>query len=292
MLKCLSGSRLKRVDVENNVRKAKYCFMVASTEKVGKRLRKEKKADILSKFEKNFRKAYINTAAYMQKKLPLTKRALMSLSGLDPSLLKHSTSYNLLKTLSEFFSAEDCEAYLKEISDVQLDENLPSTLTTNGGPVRLDHWWNQVFKSNKYPALSKIVKACLSIFSGPQVESSFSKMNDLIDKKANRMDSATYDTIMTVKYVLQSKTSDIYRRGNPLYDSTNKNTYCYCRTSNSRYKKKMSEKRKKQEIVLRTIGAKVNILHSNFGISFFSCYVYYNDIFLRNQECRRLKTSY
>ena len=184
----------------------------------------------------------------------------MSLSGLDPWLLKCSTSYNLLKILSEFFLnildfATDCVRYLKDISEIQVDENLPSTLTSNGSPVRLDHWWNQVFKNNKYPALSKIVKACLSIFSEPQVEPSFSKVNDFIDKKSTWMGIATYDVIMTLKYSLQSKTYfDVYHRGDLLHDPIDKNTYYYLHTSNSRCKKRTSEQRKNREVVLATIG--------------------------------------
>ena len=43
LLKGLSGSRLKKRDVENNVRKVKYFYIGASMEKTGKRLTKEKK---------------------------------------------------------------------------------------------------------------------------------------------------------------------------------------------------------------------------------------------------------
>ena len=42
-------------------------------------------------------------------------------------------------------------------------------------------WWSQVMLSGKYPALSKVVAAALSVFHGPQVESSFNLLGDIID---------------------------------------------------------------------------------------------------------------
>ena len=67
----------------------------------------------------------------------------MSLNGLDPKVIKRSSSYTLLKILSEFFltvlsSAEDYDVYLNEILQIQLDENLPSAVDKDGNPVRLD----------------------------------------------------------------------------------------------------------------------------------------------------------
>ena len=88
MLKGLSGLRSKRVDMENNVKKVKYFCLGASKKKVQKQSKREKKSDILSQFDKNVTKANISTVAYMNKNLPLTNRALISLAGLDSSLLK------------------------------------------------------------------------------------------------------------------------------------------------------------------------------------------------------------
>ena len=45
----------------------------------------------------------------------------------------------------------------------------------------------------------------LSIFHGPKVESSFSAMGDVIDKKANRMCDRTYSAIQTVKYSVRAQ---------------------------------------------------------------------------------------
>ena len=53
----------------------------------------------------------------------------------------------------------------------------------NDNDSRIDDWWAEVDSTGKYAALTKLVKAVLSCFHGPQVESSFSVMGDIIDKR-------------------------------------------------------------------------------------------------------------
>ena len=72
---------------------------------------------------------------------------------------------------------------------------------------RSDVWWNKVFKTNRYPVLSTLVRPCVSIFTGPMVEYSFSMMNNIIDSRSGRMEIETYSTIMTKKYSLNSSKS-------------------------------------------------------------------------------------
>ena len=59
--------------------------------------------------------------------------------------------------------------------------------------------WNQ-----SHPILISVVKASLSIFTGPMVESSFSMMNDIIDSRSGRTEIDTYSAIMTVKCQMKS----------------------------------------------------------------------------------------
>lgn len=68
--------------------------------------------------------------------------------------------------------------------------------------TRFDFWENSVFKTCKYPSLSKVSKAALFVFTGPQMEVSFRMMNDIIGKHSRRMDVATCGAIMNVKYSL------------------------------------------------------------------------------------------
>ena len=131
---------------------------------------------------------------------------------------------------------------MKEISTLQFDESLPSALEENDVPIPLDLWWAKIFQTSNYPVLLQVVKACLSVFFGPHVESSFSLMSNIIDKQSNHMNIDTYNAMMTIKYSLQSKSSsEICRRPDVLYDPIDKEVCYYIRTSHSRYKKGMNK---------------------------------------------------
>lgn len=94
--------------------------------------------------------------------------------------------------------------------------------------------------------LSSIVRAALSIFTGPMVESSFSMMNDIIDSRSGRTEIDTYSAIMTVKYQLKSAgvtASNKFNRKDILRDPVDENLCYYIRTSCSGYKKRLATKR-------------------------------------------------
>jgi hypothetical protein len=87
------------------------------------------------------------------------------------------------------------DAYQLEVHSFQMDSSLPSAfIDQTETPVRLeiDVWWSWVFKSKKYPELTKLMKAFLSIFHGPIVESSFNIMGDILDEWSCRMNVDTY----------------------------------------------------------------------------------------------------
>ena len=133
------------------------------------------------------------------------------MSALDPTVRGHTKTHSCLLKLLPYFNfslSSDDNQFTAEISAFQLDNELP--IFASG--CRLDSWWNNVFKSGKYPNLSKIVKAALSIFTGPQIEASFSMMNDIIDKRSSRMDIATYGAIMNVKYGLIAKSQSSFQK--------------------------------------------------------------------------------
>ena len=51
----------------------------------------------------------------------------------------------------------------------------------------------------------------LTIFHGSKVESSFSVMGDVMDKRSGRMNVSTYFAMQTVKHSLNGKTSNAFR---------------------------------------------------------------------------------
>ena len=134
---------------------------------------------IAEEFYQKLKSAYSTAGQYIQKKYPLDNQLLICLSGLNPSLCGHSKCHFALQRLYPYFKwlleGEEYGDYFEEIHKYQLYRRL---LEFNVGQ-RMDLWWNSVFKSNEYPALSVVVKAALSILTGTQIEASFSMMNDL-----------------------------------------------------------------------------------------------------------------
>ena len=63
-----------------------------------------------------------------------------------------------------------------------VDSKVPSPVDSYGKEVKCLNWWIQV--SNKYPTIFKLITTILSIFHGPQVESTFSKMDHMLDEKS------------------------------------------------------------------------------------------------------------
>ncbi|CAC5387834.1 unnamed protein product [Mytilus coruscus] len=133
------------------------------------------------------------------------------LIGLSKTLAKdkncrgHSTAQKYLLRLPSLVTNilagdEEKEHYELQVRRYQTDDSillLPDD-------CRIDHWWANEKHAKVYPLLVKMVQAILTCFHGPQVESSFSVMNDIIDGKSNRMNIEAYNCIQSVKYSLKS----------------------------------------------------------------------------------------
>jgi hypothetical protein len=142
---------------------------------------------------------------------------------------------------------EDNDAYMLEASHLQLDKDLPPA-EIDGKAVRVDHWWAKLFP--RYPTLGKVVKACLSIFTGPHIEQSFSQMYDIINSKTNRLDISTYSAMQSIRYDLAAKctTSEkLYHRADILRTPVNQSLVYHMNTSAGRYKKRLQSTRTETE---------------------------------------------
>ena len=120
------------------------------------------------KFRKKVRTAYRETSEYLKQKLPLENKNLCLLSTLDPELCGHSRACTGLQDLFDLFPTvvkrEDKDNFTRAASSLQTDSFFLSSITEK----KLDLWCFAIL------VLSPVVKACLSIFTGPRVESSFS----------------------------------------------------------------------------------------------------------------------
>ena len=92
------------------------------------------------------------------------------------------------------FTNEEEEKYEVEVRKLMCDNTLPSNNDEKGEDIPIVDWWAALVK--KYPLTHRMVMSVLSIFHGPKVESSFSIMCDVIDKKANKMKDKTFSAIL------------------------------------------------------------------------------------------------
>ena len=166
-------------------------------------------------FLSNALKAYAECATYMAEKLPLENEFLKNIAAIDPIAITSRKSIvlkSLLKLpflMKNVLVDEEAEMYENDCRRLFVDFNLPDVLRDNK-PVRADNWWWQL--NEKYPVLSKLSLAALTVFHGPRVESSFSVMGDVMDKKSGRMNVSTYSAIQHVKYSLAAKASKISKK--------------------------------------------------------------------------------
>ena len=166
-------------------------------------------------FLSNTLKAYAECATYMTEKLPLENESLKNIAAIDPIAITSQKSIvlrSLLKLpflMKNVLVDEEAEMYENDCRRLFVDFNLPDVLRDNK-PVRADNWWWQL--NGKYPVLSKLFLAALTVFHGPRVASSFSVMGDVMDRKSGRMNVSTYSAIQTVKYSLAAKASKISKK--------------------------------------------------------------------------------
>ncbi|KAK3775021.1 hypothetical protein RRG08_019397 [Elysia crispata] len=116
--------------------------------------------------------------------------------------------------------------------DLQSDTDIET-----GSDKDLDVFWNSVFQLKKYSSLEKLVKACLSIFTGSCVEQSFSMMNNIIKQRTSSMSTSTYEAILNTKYHLlahQTTSIKLYSRPDATYSPVDLSLAWHFQTAYSR----------------------------------------------------------
>lgn len=202
-------------------------------------------------FRRKVLKAYKETAEYLKNKLPIQNKTLALLSTLDPELSGHSKQctglQDLFDALPTIVKKEQKNDFIMAASSLQTNTKFRDTISEK----KLDLWWSKVFSHPQYYILGPVVKACLSIFTGPRVESSFSVMNNIINPKTNSMDVHTYESIHKIKYSLlnHDKTSvQLYQRKDPVYSPVDPSLCYYMQTAASRMKRSKTVKTTKKRI--------------------------------------------
>ena len=154
-------------------------------------------------------KTYKICVEYARNKLPLCNKTLKTFAAIDPIMIlsqKDCVMHYLLELpdlLINVFTNEEEEKYEVEVRKLMCDNTLPSNNDEKGENIPIVDWWAALVK--KYPLTHWMVLSVLSIFHGPKVESSFSIMCDVIDKKTNKMKDKIFSATQTIKYSLQAK---------------------------------------------------------------------------------------
>ena len=130
-------------------------------------------------FLSNALKAYAECATYMAEKLSLENEFFKNIAAINPIAIT-SRKFIVLKSLLKLpflmknvLVDKEAEIYENDYRRLFVDFNLPDVLRDNK-PVQAVNWWWQL--NEKYPVLSKLSLAALTVLHGPRVESSFSVM--------------------------------------------------------------------------------------------------------------------
>lgn len=158
---------------------------------------KNSKQSVSAVFMAAVKKGYLQAGRVLLRKLPLSNATLRALSFINPDKRNKSESISQLKHLSSLFNhlltADERSSVHEEILEFVINDIFPHL-----GNNRVDLWWASI---NCVPILKKVMKAALSIFHGPQVESSFSIMKNVMDKKAGSMAVDTYSSVQTINTI-------------------------------------------------------------------------------------------
>ncbi len=249
----LSPSKLQSLNVSDPCKLLRKTEMFCGEE--GRKMVKKginEKDSVVLEFITCVKDAYITTAQYMQKKLPLNSATLKALSALDPMIRGHSVAVREMENLAGILGH-----VLPKDASVQLEIRKYSvdSVLAQENQEDIVKFWSCTRIKEKYPGLQKMAQAALSIFHGPMVESSFNVMSDIIGPKSGNLKVETYSSYQTVKYSLRNTGETAvsrFRRDDVKYGNIDKKLCYDLRRSGQRYKEAKTkifeekEKRRKE----------------------------------------------
>ena len=247
----LTSRQLKSFDLKSNVRRMKSSYVGQKNHELDEKMLSLKKKGMVNDFLIQVKQSYLVSGKYLQNTYDITDPILKAFSAIDPVGRGHTLTFTYLsKLFSNFkFILQDSTNLdnFDEIKKYQLDKSLP--VYTQESYPEISLWCAIIFDSNKYLTLSKIIKAALSIFTGPQVESSFSMINDVVTPRASRISVKMYSSYMSVKYSLISEGKSAaarYSRKNVVRDPIIKTRAYYLRAARSQYIKRSNSERQQR----------------------------------------------
>ena len=156
------------------------------------------KSDQRKSFKQKILSAFRETGKYLKEKLPLDNKNLKNLALIDPKMCGSSNAASALNGLFDSIpikitSSTPKDDFTMAVSALQTDVKFRASIQSKEEDISA--WWVAVISNEKYSVISPVIKACLSIFTGPRVEGSFSVMNNIINPYANKMLTKNYEAI-------------------------------------------------------------------------------------------------
>ena len=173
----------------------------------------------LKKLYTSLREGYESAANYMQKNMPLKNDILKNLTYLDPYMQRTTNTATALKELADklpqIIKKEEIGSLEMEIKKYTTNPTLATTpVDKTKETYRVDtDWWVKAFSiktdegTPMFPLLAKLVKALLTIYSGPVVESSFNVMSDIIEDDRARITTYNFEALAMIKSFVSSRSS-------------------------------------------------------------------------------------
>uniref|UniRef100_A0A3P8TH97 Uncharacterized protein n=1 Tax=Amphiprion percula TaxID=161767 RepID=A0A3P8TH97_AMPPE len=160
---------------------------------------------------KCLRAGYVKAATFLFKNLPLNNKVILSMSALAPSFISQDNTLDAFKTLGQALpnvvEPEKLGQLLEEVQTYQIDLDLIEKahhIEVENARIDVD-WWSPILSKKmpngevKFPTMGKLVKALLSVFSGPLVEGSFNLMDDIVETDRARLHIETYEALAIIK---------------------------------------------------------------------------------------------
>lgn len=246
--KNLSGPKMKKIDLTGDHR-LPHPFVGREAKKTLEALHSDDR--LVVDFTEKVKKAYEDCATYLQKKLPLDSKVLRALSCLDPDIRGNSRTLELLEGLIDllpkgFLTSQEMNAFSTEVQKYASDMRLPDFHDR----CRVDVWWTAVKNAGRFPVLSKVALALLSCFHGPQIESSFNVMGDILHVKTANTSVETYESYQMVKYHLRNAGKSAIQFFHRPDRKTSPVDIALCgniKTSSFRYRKQLKDRRSERE---------------------------------------------
>lgn len=129
---------------------------------------------------------------------------LKSLAFLDPQTMHNKSSMLYLSRLPQLVT-NVLSKYELSLYDIECRSLQQATLPDYKDTDRIDVLWASLSSTGKFPLLCKLAMALLTCFHGPQIERSFSIMNNIVTSKTNSLDVSTLSCLQSVRYHLKAE---------------------------------------------------------------------------------------